>query len=101
MAKSPAKASYLPDHLSTRLLSGMVVNIKRLGDDEKREVIRKLAADRQILITAKSIDYILENSPRSVGKLSQLIGVIESSIPAGAKSVGLHIIRRVIKSWGR
>lgn len=97
MRSSPAGAHFLPDYLSSRLLSGMVVTIKKPGDEEKREIIKKIAADRQISLEPEGIDFILERSSRSVGDLVKLMARLEANIPPGSGKLGLQFLRRVIR----
>jgi len=96
MRRSPATVSFLPDYLSSRLLSGMVVKIKKPGDEEKMEIIRKLAADRQISLTPRGAGFILERAGRSIGELVRLVEEIDAAVSPHAGSVGLQLIKRVI-----
>jgi chromosomal replication initiation ATPase DnaA len=98
MRRSPVKAAGIPDYLYTRLLSGLVVGIKRPGDDEKRSILAKLAADRQISLTPGGIKQILERSGRSVGSLASLLGRLEKVLGKKGSRAGLQLIRSVIDS---
>ncbi len=98
MNRSPAMVSFLPDYLSSRLLSGMVVKIQKPGDEEKKEIIKKLAADRQIALTPRGAEFILERAGRSIGELVKLVEEIDGAVSPHAGSVGLQLIKRVIES---
>jgi chromosomal replication initiation ATPase DnaA len=98
MRRSPAKAPGMPDFLYTRLLSGMVVRIKRPGDKEKMGILAKLAADRQISLSPQGIKYILERSGRTVGLLAKLIARLENELGKKGGKAGLQLIRSVIDS---
>ena len=98
MRQSPAKAIGIPDYLYTRLLSGMVVGITRPGDDEKMEILAKLAADRQVSLKPDGIKYILERSGRSIGSLANLLDRLEKKLDKKGRSAGLQLIRSVIDS---
>lgn len=98
MRRSPAKAPGIPDFLYTRLLSGMVVRIRRPGDKEKMGILAKLAADRQISLSPQGIKYILERSGRTVGSLAKLIARLEKELGKKGGKAGLQLIRSVINS---
>lgn len=97
MKTSPAKAE-MPDYLTSRLLTGMVVTLKRPADEERADILRKIAQDRSIGLTPRALDYILERSGRSVGDLLALVGRLEKSLAPGSKRIGLQLLKRVLDS---
>ncbi len=97
MKSSPTKAE-MPDYLSSRLLTGMVVTLKRPGDEERAIILRKIAQDRSISLTPRALGYILERSGRSVGDLLALAGRLEKSLAPGSKRIGLQLLKRVLDS---
>lgn len=97
MKTSPAKAA-MPDFLSSRLLTGMVVTLKRPGDEERGIILRKMAQDRSISLTPRALGYILERSGRSVGDLLALVGRLEKSLAPRGKRIGLQLLKRVLDS---
>ncbi len=97
MKTSPAKAE-MPDYLSSRLLTGMVVTLKRPADEERADILRKIAQDRSIGLTPRALGYILERSGRSVGDLLALVGRLEKSFTPGSKRIGLQLLKRVLDS---
>ena len=101
MNRSPASAAYLPKYLSTRLLSGMVVNLKRADEKLKMAILKKLAADSDIELTKGALGYILERSPRSVEKLMEFVKRLDSSLEQRSKRIGLQLIRRMLLSKQR
>lgn len=97
MKTSPAKAE-MPDYLTSRLLTGMVVTLKRPADEERADILRKIAQDRSIALTPRALDYILERGGRSVGDLLALVGRLEKSFTPGSKRIGLQLLKRVLDS---
>lgn len=97
MKTSPAKAE-LPDYLASRLLTGMVVTLKRPGDEEREIILRKIAQDRSICLTPRALGYILERSGRSVGDMLALVGQLEKNLAPGSKRIGLQLLKRVLDS---
>ena len=98
MQKSPASAGFLPKYLSSRLLSGMVVNLKKPDDSLRAGILKKVAADRHLSLTPGALQYILERSPRSVKDMMEFVRLLDAGLERGAKRIGLHQIRRVLKS---
>ncbi len=100
MNRSPAGAHFLPKYLSTRLLSGMVVRLKKPDEKLRAAILKKLAADSNIELTAGALKYILERSPRSVEKLMEFVGRLDSSLERRSKRIGLQPIRHMLLSSG-
>lgn len=98
MRVSPARADFLPDYLSSRLLSGMVVRIKKPDEAQRREILKKLAEDRCVSFTPRALKFIMERSPRSVKRLVELINLLEKTLDGNEKRIGLQLIKRVIES---
>jgi len=100
MNRSPAAVHFLPKYLSTRLLSGMVVKLKKPDEKLRTAILKKLAADSNIELTAGALKYILERFPRSVGKLMEFVGSLDASLEQRSKRIGLQPIRRMLLSNG-
>ncbi|MDH5541861.1 MAG: DnaA/Hda family protein [Nitrospinota bacterium] len=98
MEESPARGGNMPDYLYTRLLSGLIVAIERPGDAEKGEILKKLAADRQIELSQKEVKYILEHSARSIGDLVGLLGRLESMLGKGERNIGIQHIKEAMSA---
>ncbi len=98
MKTSPAKCPQLPDYLSSRLLSGMVITLKKPDETEKKRILVKIAADKSITLTPNAAQYILEHSSRSVGDLLTFIDQLESNLTPEQKRIGLQLLKRVINS---
>ncbi|MFQ5431023.1 MAG: DnaA ATPase domain-containing protein [Nitrospinota bacterium] len=98
MSRSPAAAHFLPKYLSTRLLSGMVVKLKKPDEKLRAAILKKLAADSNIELTAGALRYILERSHRSVEKLMEFVSRLDVSLEHRSKRIGLQPIRRMLIS---
>lgn len=96
--RSPAKTSFLPKYLSSRLLSGMVVNIQKPDEKLRGAILKKIAADSDIDLTAGALKFILERSPRSVEKLMEFVSRLDASLELRSKRIGLQLIRRMLIS---
>ena len=70
----PKELTALDGHLISRLLWGLVARVDISDDDSRRMIMKKLAEDRQIILPADVIDYLLVRLPRDI---PSLIGALE------------------------
>ena len=96
--QSVARAGFLPKYLSSRLLSGMVVNLKKPDEKQRGAILKKLAEDSDIDLTAGALKFIMERSPRSVEKLMEFVSRLDASVEQRSKRIGLQLIRRMLVS---
>ena len=72
----PKELPHLDDHLISRLLWGLVAKVDVSDDDSRRMIMKKLAEDRQILLPADVIDYLLVNTRRDIPALIEALELI-------------------------
>lgn len=98
-AISPREISLLDDHLASRLLWGLAARIDITDDDSLRMIMKKLAADRNVILPAEVIDYLLSRLPRSVPALSAALDRVcrhavttkrRISVPLTREALDLH-----------
>lgn len=65
----PRQLSNMDDHLTSRLLWGLVARIDTSDDHSRRMIIKKVADDRQIRVPDDVVDFILATASREVGDL--------------------------------
>ena len=65
----PRELSQLDDHLISRLLWGLVARVDVTDDASRRMIIRKVAEDRQVLVSDDLVDYVLATTGREAGQL--------------------------------
>lgn len=68
-AAPPRELSTMDEHLTSRLLWGLVAQLDTSDDNSRRMIIRKVADDHQIRIPDEVVDYILVTTSREVGAL--------------------------------
>lgn len=68
-ALPPRDLINLDDHLTSRLLWGLVAHLDTSDDNSRRMIIKKVADDHQIRIPDDVVDYILATTSREVGAL--------------------------------
>ncbi|WP_298273441.1 DnaA/Hda family protein [Geobacter sp.] len=71
----PKELPHLDGHLISRLLWGLVARVDISDEDSRRLIMKKLAEDRQIILPAEVIDYLLLHVRRDV---PSLIGALEA-----------------------
>ncbi|MDD2366937.1 MAG: DnaA/Hda family protein [Desulfuromonadaceae bacterium] len=65
----PRELLNIDDHLTSRLLWGLVAHLDTSDDNSRKMIIKKVADDRQIRISDDVINYILVTTSREVGDL--------------------------------
>lgn len=65
----PRELTTLDDHLTSRLLWGLVARLDTSDDNSRRMIIKKIADDHQIRIPDDVVDYVLATTSREVGAL--------------------------------
>ncbi|MBV5338720.1 MAG: DnaA regulatory inactivator Hda [Deltaproteobacteria bacterium] len=68
-ATPPRDLANMDDHLTSRLLWGLVARLDTSDDNSRRMIIRKVAEDHQIRVPDDVVDYILATTSREVGAL--------------------------------
>jgi len=86
----------LPDLIS-RLKSSLITGIKLPSDDLISAIIAKNFSDKQIMVEAKHIDYIIKRIDRSYEKISQFILTLDRYSLKKGSPFGLKLIKEVLK----
>jgi chromosomal replication initiator protein len=68
-AVPPRDLANMDDHLTSRLLWGLVARLDTSDDNSRSMIIKKVADDHQIRIPDDVVDYILATTSREVGAL--------------------------------
>lgn len=95
--KSLASFNFSLDDLQSRVNSSTIVEIKPPDDDLINVILSKNFSDRQINIDKKHIDYIIKRTDRSYEKISQFISNLDNYSLRKGQSVGIKIIKEVLK----
>jgi chromosomal replication initiator protein len=68
-AVPPRELTTMDDHLTSRLLWGLVARLDTTDDYSRRMIIKKVAEDHQIRIPDDVVEYVLATTSREVGAL--------------------------------
>jgi chromosomal replication initiator protein len=94
----PKELPNLDDHLISRLLWGLVARVDISDDDSRRLIMKKLAEDRQIILPAEVIDYILVHSQRDIPSLIEAFEALRRQAIAAKRKITLRLAREVLTS---
>ena len=83
--------------LNSRFTSFIDIGIDLPTDDLIRVILTKNFSDKQIQISKKNIDYILNNIDRSYEKINLFSSSIDNLSLAKAKPINLQLIKKVLQ----
>jgi len=92
----PRELPHLDDHLISRLLWGLVAPIDVSDDDSRRLIMKKLAADRHIILPADVIDYLLLHLPRDLPALVSAFETVHRHALATKRKVTVKLAREAL-----
>ena len=93
----PREIPHLDDHIVSRLLWGLVAKVDISDDDSLRMIMKKLAADRNILLPADVIDYLLIHTRRELPPLIELLERIHRHSLATGRKISLRLVRELLQ----
>ncbi|MBW4055040.1 MAG: DnaA regulatory inactivator Hda [Proteobacteria bacterium] len=94
-ALPPRELSNMDDHLTSRLLWGLVARLDTSDDNSRRMIIKKVADDHQIRIPDDVVDYILATTSREVGALITFFHQLYRFSMAEKRRITLPLAREV------
>jgi chromosomal replication initiator protein len=94
-APPPRDLTNLDDHLTSRLLWGLVARLDTSDDNSRRMIIKKVADDHQIRIPDDVVDYILATTSREVGALITFFHQLYRFSMAEKRRITLPLAREV------
>lgn len=93
----PRELPTLDDHLVSRLLWGLVAGMDVSDDDSRRLIMKKLAEDRQIVLSAEIIDYLLLRTCRDIPSLTETLEVIHRHALSTGRKLSLKLARDLLE----
>jgi chromosomal replication initiator protein len=92
----PKELPNLDDHLISRLLWGLVARLDIADDDSRRMILKKLAEDRQIVLPADVIDYLLIHARRDIPSLLSALEQIRRDALTTGRKITVRLAREVL-----
>ncbi|GFE57861.1 DnaA ATPase domain-containing protein [Geobacter sp. AOG1] len=96
----PKELPHLDDHLISRLLWGLVAKVDVSDDDSRRMIMKKLAEDRQVLLPADVIDYLLIHTRRDTPALIEALDLISRHALATQRKITVRQTREALALGG-
>ncbi|NTV48253.1 MAG: DnaA regulatory inactivator Hda [Geobacteraceae bacterium] len=94
-ATPPRELANMDDHLTSRLLWGLVAQLDTSNDNSRRMIIKKVAEDHQIRIPDDVVDYILATTSREVTALITFFNQLYRFSMAEKRRITLPLAREV------
>lgn len=94
-ATPPRDLANMDDHLTSRLLWGLVARLDTSDDNSRRMIIKKVADDHQIRIPDDVVDYVLATTSREVGALIDVFHQLYRFSMAEKRRITLPLAREV------
>jgi chromosomal replication initiator protein len=96
----PRELPALDGHLVSRLLWGLVAEMDVADDNSRRLIMKKLAEDRQIKLSADVIDYVLLQTRRDIPSLAEALDTISRHALATGRKISLRLAREGLERKG-
>jgi chromosomal replication initiator protein len=96
----PKELSNLDDHLASRLLWGLVARVDVSDDESRQMIIRKLAADRQVIFPNDVSEFLLRQLPRDIPTLIETLDRIIRHAIATSRKVTPRLAAEVLNNKG-
>jgi len=94
-ATPPRELCNMDNHLTSRLLWGLVAQLDTSDDNSRRMIIKKVAEDHQIRIPDDVVDYILATTSREVVALITFFNQLYRFSMAEKRRITLPLAREV------
>ncbi|MSN25831.1 MAG: DnaA regulatory inactivator Hda [Geobacter sp.] len=91
----PRELTNMDDHLTSRLLWGLVARLDTSDDHSRSMILKKVADDRQIRVPDDVVDYILATTSREVGALIESFNRLYRFSMAEKRRITLPLAREV------
>jgi chromosomal replication initiator protein len=92
----PKELPNIDDHLASRLLWGLVAKLDISDDDSRRMIMKKLAEDRQIILPAAVIDYLLVHTRRDIPSLLEALEALHRQALVAKRKITLRLAREAL-----
>lgn len=96
--RAPRELTNLDEHLTSRLLWGLVAQLDVSDDSSRRMLIAKLAADRQVLLPDDVAAWLLTVLPRDVGSLVSACNSLYRAALERQRRITLRLARELFNT---
>jgi DnaA family protein len=86
--------------VATRISQGLVLQVKALSDEDKREALREHARARGFALTADAAEYLLRHGRRDLASLMRVLDAADRYSLQTQRAVTLPLLREVLQQGG-
>jgi DnaA family protein len=97
---APSALGLRPD-VTTRISQGLVLHVKVLSDEEKREALREHARARGFELATDAAEYLLRHGRRDLASLMRVLDAADRYSLQTQRAVTLPLLREVLQQGGR
>ena len=98
LSGSVNKLEAIPD-LVTRIKKMETLRLEAINDDELLEATQAISKNLNIEISDKNMNYLINNSKRDIKTIFRTLSQLEKESLERKKSIGLNLIKEVIRSF--
>ena len=92
----PKELPGLDGHLISRLLWGLVAMVDISDDDSRRMILKKLSADRQVLLPDDVVEYLLVHVRRDIPSLVEALETVSRFALAFKRRITVRLAREAL-----
>lgn len=95
-AVPPNELTSVDEHLSSRLLWGLVARMDISDDASRHRILKKLSEDRQIILPEEVIDYLLIHTRRDMHSLINTFAGLATEALASGRKISVRLAREAL-----
>lgn len=95
----PRELANVDEHISSRLLWGLVARMDISDDASRRQILAKLAQDRQMVLPPEVADYLVSRLPRDIPTLSRALDALRAGALSEGRRLTLPLARRLLERF--
>lgn len=85
--------------LATRLLWGQVVGLAPVGDDQRAETLKKMAADLRMTLPDAAAQWLLTRLPRDPATQREALGLIDQRSLTTGRKVSISLMKEALERF--
>lgn len=94
----PKELGNVDEHITSRLLWGLVAGMDVSGDDSRQMILAKLAQDRQIVLPDDVSSYLVAHARRDVPSLAAALDLLRRAAFTEKRRISLPLARQLLSS---
>lgn len=93
----PARLPVMPE-LATRLGFGLVLQLRRLSDDDMAHALRVSLAERGVTVSDDVVPWLMTHAPRDLGRLRALVDALDTHALVHKRAITLPLLRGFLQA---